>query len=171
MMLRAAVAGHAVTAVVALGVAAATGRGAGYWFAGFFLLSTFYRPAGAYFGQLRRRLRALLREVTFPRDDVVAPTGRVAALENGATVLDAKAEEQYRALAELRRTVDAVGLSPHGRADDTDRRIEALGREFEATVNRLADNGEIISGLKDFLRLLRATDARDVAPSTAVHGQ
>ncbi|MDV9188725.1 hypothetical protein R6L23_10945 [Streptomyces sp. SR27] len=171
VMLRVAVAGHVVTAAAALAVAAATGRGAGYWFAGFFLLSTFFRPAGAYFGQLRRRLRVLLRDVTFPRDDVVALTGRVAALESGATVLDGKAEEQYRALAELRRTVDAVGLSAHGRADDTDRRIEALAREFEATVNRLTDNEEIITGLKAFLRLLRATDARDAAPSTATHGQ
>ncbi|MFD8207823.1 hypothetical protein ACFV2S_15705 [Streptomyces sp. NPDC059695] len=124
----------------------------------FFLLSTAFRPAGAYFGQLRRRLGLLLREVTYPRDDVVALRERVAALEGGATVLDGKAEEQYRALAELRRTVDAVGLPAHGRADATDRRIAALAREFEATVNRLTDNEEIITGLKAFLRLLRSAD-------------
>ncbi|MEV7373721.1 hypothetical protein AB0O51_22950 [Streptomyces sp. NPDC090301] len=159
VMLRAAVGGHVATAGVALAAAAATGREAGYWFAGFFLLSTFFRPAGAYFGQLRRRLGVLLKDVTFPRDDVVALTGRVAALENGASVLDGKAEEQYRALAELRRTVDAVALSSHQRADETDRRIAALAREFESTVNRLTDNEEIITGLKAFLRLLRATDA------------
>ncbi|MEV4430333.1 hypothetical protein ACN9M0_33995 [Streptomyces sp. R-07] len=158
VMLRVAVAGHVATAGAALAVAAATGRGAGYWWAGFFLLSTAFRPAGAYFGQLRRRLGLLLREVTYPRDDVVALRERVAALENGATVLDGKAEEQYRALAELRRTVDAVGLAAHDRAEATDRRIAALAREFEATVNRLTDNEEIITGLKAFLRLLRATD-------------
>ncbi|SEB72130.1 hypothetical protein [Streptomyces sp. TLI_105] len=158
VMLRLAVAGHVATAGAALAVAAATGRAAGYWCAGFFLVSTVFRPAGAYFGQLRRRLGLLLREVTYPRDDVVALRERVAALENGATVLDGKAEEQYRALAELRRTVDAVGLSAHDRAEETDRRIAALAREFEATVNRLTDNEEIITGLKAFLRLLRTTD-------------
>ncbi|MCX4985296.1 hypothetical protein [Streptomyces sp. NBC_00572] len=167
VMLRVAVAGHVVTAGVALTVAAATGRGAGYWFAGFFLLSTFLRPAGAYFGQLRRRLRVLLRDVTFPRDDVVALTGRVAALESGASVLGGKAEEQYRALAELRRTVDAVALSSHQRADETDRKIAALAREFEATVNRLTDNEEIITGLKAFLRLLRTADATDATGGSA----
>ncbi|KQX46336.1 MULTISPECIES: hypothetical protein [unclassified Streptomyces] len=170
VMLRVAVAGHVVTAAVALAVAAATGRAAGYWFAGFFLLSTFFRPAGSYFGQLRRRLRVLLREVTFPRDDVVALTARVAALESGGAVLDGKADEQYRALAELRRTVDAVGLSAHGRADETDRRIAALAREFEATVNRLTDNEEIITGLKAFLRLLRATDSSDAASVAGAGG-
>ncbi|WP_306327040.1 hypothetical protein [Streptomyces venezuelae] len=166
VMLRVAVAGHVVTAGAALAVALATGREAGHWFAGFFLLSTFFRPAGAYFGRLRGRLRVLLRDVTFPRDDVVALTGRVTALESGASVLDGKAEEQYRALAELRRTVDAVALSAHGRADETDRRIAALAREFESTVNRLTDNEEIITGLKAFLRLLRATDVTDVTDVT-----
>ncbi|MFC8239863.1 hypothetical protein [Streptomyces chartreusis] len=33
------------------------------WFAAFFLLGTFFRPAGAYFTQLRRRLGALLKDV------------------------------------------------------------------------------------------------------------
>ncbi|MFJ8660161.1 hypothetical protein [Streptomyces sp. NPDC093795] len=166
VMLRVAVAGHGVTAALALAVAVATGREAAYWCAGFFLLSTSFRPAGAYFGQLRGRLGVLLREVTFPRDDVVALTGRVAALENGATVLDDKAEEQYRALAELRRTVDAVALSADRRADGTDRKVAALAREFEATVNRLTDNEEIITGLKAFLRLLRATDVADGSASS-----
>ncbi|TXS19210.1 hypothetical protein EAO70_10280 [Streptomyces sp. adm13(2018)] len=50
--------------------------------------------------------------------------------------------------------------------DETDRRIAALAREFESTVNRLTDNEEIITGLKAFLRLLRATDTLG-APGTS----
>lgn len=76
----------------------------------------------------------------------------------GVRVLEEKTEEQYRSLAELRRTVDALGASVYERADDADRKIAALGREFEATVNRLTNNEEIIAGLKAFLRLLRAGD-------------
>ncbi|MEW1699215.1 MULTISPECIES: hypothetical protein [unclassified Streptomyces] len=169
VMLRVAVAGHVGTAAAALAVAVATGRAAGYWCAGFFLLSTFFRPAGAYFGQLRRRLGGLLVDVTFPRDDVVALTGRVASLESGGAVLEAKAEEQYRALAELRRTVDAVGLSAQARSDGTDRKIAALAREFESTIDRLTDNEEIITGLKAFLRVLRATDITG-GPGPTAHG-
>ncbi|MFF6872579.1 hypothetical protein ACFZDF_08475 [Streptomyces sp. NPDC007910] len=170
VMLRVAVAGHVATAAGVLAVALATGREAAYWCAGFFLLSTAFRPAGAYFGQLRGRLGTLLREVTYPRDDVVALRERVAALEAGASVLQDKAEEQYRALAELRRTVDAVGLSAHERAERTDRGVAALAREFEATVNRLTDNEEIITGLKAFLRLLRATDLTAGPASGPVSG-
>ncbi|MET8977027.1 hypothetical protein ABZX85_15535 [Streptomyces sp. NPDC004539] len=158
MMLRTAVAGHLLTAAVVLAVTWATGGFTGYWFAAFFLLSTLFRPAGAYFGQLRNRLRTLLREVTHPRDDVVDLRTRLARTEAAHKVLSEKAEEQYRALAELRHTLDASTMAAHQRAEETDRRITALGREFEATVHRLTDNKEIIAGVKAFLRLLRAPD-------------
>jgi hypothetical protein len=158
MMLRVAVAGHLLTAAGVVAVTVATGHGAGYWIAGFFLLSTVFRPAGAWFAQLRKRLGTLLDDVTYPRDDVLALRERVEHTDSGIKVLEEKAEEQYRALAELRRTVDALGVAVYERAEDADRRITALAREFEATVNRLTDNEEIITGLKAFLRLLRTGD-------------
>ncbi|MFJ9035231.1 hypothetical protein ACIRF8_01360 [Streptomyces sp. NPDC102406] len=158
VMLRLAVGAHLVTGAVTVCAAWATGRTAGYWLAGCYLLSTLFRPAGAYFAALRRRLTTLHGEVRFPRDDVAALRTAVTALQNGTAVLEEKAEETYRVLAELRTSVDAVGLSAHGRADRLDLRIEALGREFESVVNRLTDNQEIITGLKAFLRLLRAGD-------------
>lgn len=163
-MLRAAVAGHVLTAAVVIAVTWATGEFTGYWFAAFFLLSTFFRPAGAYFAQLRRRLGTLLKDVTYPRDDVVELQARLHRAETGTRVLEEKSEEQYRALAELRRTVEALSMSGYERGEETDRRIAALGREFESTVNRLTDNQEIIAGVKAFLRLLRSPDAADGAP-------
>lgn len=164
-MLRAAIGGHVATAGLVVAVTRATGNATGYWFAGFFLLSTLFRPAGAYFGQLRRRLGSLLKDVTYPRDDVVEVRAQVAQLLAGAAVLEGKAEEQYRALAELRRNVDALSASMYARTDATDHRITTLAREFEATVDRLGDNEEIITGLKAFLRLLRTDGvaAADVA--------
>lgn len=164
MMLRVAVAGHVLTAALVLAVTVATGGVTGYWFAGFCLLSTVFRPAGAYFGQLRRRLGTLLKDVTFPRDDVLELRRRIDQVQSGTKVLEEKAEEQYRALAGLRGTVDALGVSVYERADGADRKIEALAREFEATVNRLTDNQEIITGLKAFLRLLRTADGDAGAP-------
>ncbi|WP_405966280.1 hypothetical protein OG613_02430 [Streptomyces sp. NBC_00015] len=165
-MLRTALAGHVLTVVVVLSVTWATGEFTGYWFAAFFLLSTFFRPAGAYFGQLRRRLGTLLKDVTYPRDDVFEVRVRVDRAEAGTRALEEKAEEQYKALAELRRTVDALTMSTYERAEEVDRRIAALGREFESTVNRLTDNQDIIAGVKAFLRLLRTTDVTDSAPTS-----
>ncbi|MER6539741.1 hypothetical protein ACWDE0_39240 [Streptomyces sp. 900105755] len=164
-MLRAAVAGHLVTAAVLIAVTWATGEFTGYWFAAFFLLSTFFRPAGAYFGQLRRRLGSLLKDVTYPRDDVVELHARLDRAETGSRVLEEKAAEQYRALADLRRTVDALAQRHDERAEAADRRMVALGRQFESTVNRLTDNQELIAGVKAFLRLLRSGDAADGTPA------
>ncbi|MFF7680433.1 hypothetical protein [Actinacidiphila glaucinigra] len=164
-MLRVALAGHLLTAAGVVAATVASGRCAGYWIAGFFLLSTVFRPAGAWFGQLRRRLGTLLKDVTHPRDDALALKQRVERTDNGVKVLEGKAEEQYRALAELRRTVDALGVSVYERAEDADRRITALAREFEATIDRLTDNEEIITGLKAFLRLLRAGDVAPGRPA------
>jgi hypothetical protein len=59
-----------------------------YYAAGFYLLSTAIRSAIAYFGHLRRRIRALSREAVFPRDDVASlkhlvdtPRGTVPTLQ------------------------------------------------------------------------------------------
>lgn len=168
VMLRVALGGHVVSAGLVLAVTVATGNATGYWFAAFFLLSTVFRPAAAYFAQLRQRLSTLLKDVTFPRDDVAELCKEVAGLreyaddvQRGSEVLEEKAEEQYQALAQLRSTVDALGVSVVARAEDADRKIVALGREFEAAVNRLTDNEEIITGVKAFLRLLRTADATD----------
>lgn len=158
VLLRLALGAHLLTGAGTVLAAWATGRTAGYWLAGLYLLSTLFRPAGAYFGALRRRLTTLHAEVRFPRDDVAAVRSAVAALQKGAALQEEKAEEMYRALAELRTSVDAVGLSAHGRADRVEARVAALSREFESVVNRLTDNQEIIAGLRAFLRLLRAED-------------
>ncbi|MQY15993.1 hypothetical protein SRB5_61850 [Streptomyces sp. RB5] len=166
IMLRTAIGGHVLTALLALGITLVTGEEAGYWFAGFFLASTVLRPSGAWFGQLRERLGVLLREARFPRDDVVTLLGQVEDVVRGQKLLEAKAEEQYRTLAELRRTVDALNASVYTRADEADRKIDALAREFESAINRLTSNEEIITGLKAFLRLLRSDEPGTRPPAT-----
>ncbi|WP_333766764.1 hypothetical protein [Streptomyces sp. IBSBF 2435] len=105
-MLRAAVAGHLATAALTAGAAALTGRSAGHWLAGFFLPSTVFRPVGPYSAQLRGRLSTLLKDVGFPRDDVLELRSLVDMADAGGKVLEEKAEEQYQALAEIRRAID-----------------------------------------------------------------
>ncbi|WP_428954112.1 hypothetical protein [Streptomyces sp. cg35] len=156
VMLRTAIGAHLVTAAVAVLAAWTTGRTAGYWFAGGCLLSTLFRPAGAYFGALLHRLRTLSTEVRHPRDDVVELRSTLDALLRSAAVQERKTEEMYVDVGRLRTALDSVGLSAHERAERTDRRVELMSREFESVVDRMTDNREIISGLKAFLRLIRA---------------
>ncbi|MER6506671.1 hypothetical protein ABT158_07635 [Nonomuraea sp. NPDC001636] len=151
-MLVLAVAGHVVSAVVVAVVTFFSGRQIGYYFAGFYLLATAFRPAGAYVGHLRERVRTLGREVRYPRLDVIALRDQVEALSAAAERLTRQAGEIGGELAATR-----AGLE---RADhDLDRRITLMARRFEETVDGLNDNQEIITGLRAFLRLLRADPA------------
>jgi hypothetical protein len=52
---------------------------------------------------------------------------------------------------ELRDLVKGCELRDH----ELDRRLDAVGRQFEDTISRLTDNQEVIAGIKAFLRLLR----------------
>ena len=63
-MLRFALSAHLATAVAAAAIAFVSGSKAGYYVAGIFLLSTAFRPAGAYVAHVRERIMVLTREST-----------------------------------------------------------------------------------------------------------
>ncbi|MGW1988561.1 hypothetical protein [Embleya sp. NPDC001921] len=150
-----AIGAHVVSAAVIAVVTWASGGVVGYWFAGFYLLSTLFRPSQAYLEHLGQRLRSMLREVTHPREDVLALIDRVATLESKVESLDERTRELSETVAQLRTATEQDAERATERHHATDRKIDALGRRFEDTVSRLTDNQEVISGIKAFLRLLR----------------
>lgn len=147
-MLRVAIGGHAVSAAVIAVITYFSGAQVGYYFAGFYLLATFFRPAGAYFSHLRGRVRTLLEETRYPRQDVAALTARVDELTETARRLTEDVER-------LRTGLEAARAAAETGDHDLERRITRLTRRFEETVDGLTDNQEIITGLKAFLRLVR----------------
>ncbi|WP_182881520.1 hypothetical protein [Microbispora sp. H10949] len=151
-MRRAAVAAHLVSAALLALITYFSGEMVGYYFAVFYLLATFLRPAGAWFAHLRGRMTTMLEEVRYPREDAVALAERVTALEARATEL---AERLDALVPETRAGLHAATA----RADDLDRRLDAVGRKFEDSLSRLTDNQEVLSGIKAFLRLIRSETA------------
>jgi hypothetical protein len=151
-MLVLAVAGHVVSAGVIVVVTFFSGRQVGYYFAGFYLLATVFRPVGAYTSHLRERVRTLAQEIRYPRADVVALRDQVAGLTATAERLS---EEIKQAGAELAAARHGLELADH----DLDRRMTLMARRFDETVDGLSDNQEVITGLKAFLRLVRADPA------------
>lgn len=83
-MLRFAVGAHLGTALAAAAIAFLSGNKAGYYIAGIALLSTAFRPAAAYFGHLRARIRVLTRESTHPRDDLATLLQKTDMMEQAA---------------------------------------------------------------------------------------
>jgi hypothetical protein len=120
----------------------------GYAFAGLFLLSTLFRPAVEYYQFLQEKLDDILKNVRYPREDVVKLVSDVNMLVEKSVEQEKRNEQASEVINQLRATMqegDALNQ----------RKLEAVSRKFEETIDRLTDNQEIISGIKAFLRLVQ----------------
>jgi hypothetical protein len=139
---------HLASALVISVIAHLAGRVEGFYFAGFYLLSTLFRPGFEYFRHLHRRLGRVLDEVTQPYLSLRSLSDKVTSL---AAELRFQREDRDRLVARVEQL--QAGLST--RADEHEKKLAAVARHFEETVDRLTDNREVIAGLKAFLRLVR----------------
>ncbi|HEX4385297.1 MAG TPA: hypothetical protein VH083_20195 [Myxococcales bacterium] len=151
-MLRISIGLHLISAaLLALG-SWLLGQHLGYAFAGLFLLSTLFRPAVEYHRYLHDKLFKFEHEVKYPREDVVKLVADVRQL------LEAnKAHE--KTIAVMKEADEALGQAMVKGDRDNQRRLEAVARRFEETIDKLTDNREIISGIKAFLRLVQPSPA------------
>jgi len=129
----------------------------GHVFAGLFLLSTLFRPAVEYYQYLRRQLTEVLEEVKYPREDVVR---LIHDVDHGKQQLKEHGEQQVEFTRELAR-LESESIA---RTTEAHRRLDAVIRKFDESLDRLTDNREVISGLKAFLRLVREPDATAQQP-------
>lgn len=188
-LLRIALGGHLVSAAVVAVVTFFSGHVVGYYFSGFYLLSTAFRPAQAYMTHLRGRLRTMLTEARFPRDDLTELRARVELdkserdeLRQQLHELEHRCEEQSQQLlgfqaeavrraelsesavaeranrAEARATTrtDALEERFAARSDQLAQQVQALTRRFEGALDSYDDNQDLVTGLRAFLRMLRA---------------
>jgi xanthosine utilization system XapX-like protein len=146
--LRLSIGGHVVSgAIIAVG-SWFYAEQLGYYFAALYLLSTFFRPAFEYHRYQRERLSQLSAEVRYPRNDVIRLAEEVRA---------AAGDLQYarRSVEELGQRLERLEEETTARDQATQRKIGAVARKFEETIDKLTDNQEIISGIKAFLRLVQ----------------
>ncbi|TMR89032.1 hypothetical protein [Nonomuraea basaltis] len=148
-MLALAVSGHVVSAAVIAVVTYFSGAQVGYYFAGFYLLATGFRPIGAYTSHLRDRVRTLGQEIRYPRADVIA-------LRDQVTELNASTERLWEGLKQVGEDLAAARHELELADHDLGRRMTLMTRRFDETVDGLSDSQEIITGLRAFLRLVRA---------------
>lgn len=158
-LLAACLALHAITALtIALGTRFSGGQ-LGYWFAAFFLLATFFRPAIAVYVHLRARLGELRSRTRFPREDAVALRMRVEQIERRLEDDDAFREgertEHAQALERLSRRLDTLDQEHRARTAAFQDQVERVLRELERTVDRLTEDREILSGIRAFVRAVK----------------
>jgi len=180
-MLRFVLGAHVVTAAAAVLIAFVTGAAAGYYVAGFYLLSTAIRPAAAYLAHVRERINTLTRESTHPRDDVAALKHRVDAVAGSVKELRAELREVagdlHRAestlagdiaharqllTTDLSRAQDAQAAdraAARSRDDDLGRRIDEMVRRIEATLDGISDHQELLTGIRALVRMIKPDPA------------
>jgi hypothetical protein len=180
-MLRFALGAHLGTTTAAAAIAITTGHKAGYYIAVISLLSTAFRPAAAYFGHLRERIKVLTRESTHPRDDVATLLHRADMLEQSvgevrlhhqnanedlrrteSVLTDAIAHAQQVLAGDLNRLQDtqaADRAAGRSRDEELDRRIGQMTRRIEATLEGISDHQELLAGLRALVRMVRSDPA------------
>ncbi|NNH74561.1 hypothetical protein HLB23_32735 [Nocardia uniformis] len=173
-----AIGAHVVSALVAVVVAAISGYMLGYYVAGFFLASIVLRPAAAYFVYLRARIVTISDDIAFPPDDIAELRRRVVAVDDELTAWrertqdwhdsderqiddlrdsvrrqDERAREEQRM---VRETVARDHAELLGRANAVDQRVAGMVTHFDAALDGVTDQQEIIAGLRAFARLMHS---------------
>ncbi|UFS94153.1 hypothetical protein [Nocardia huaxiensis] len=165
-LLAMAVGSHLVTAAIALVVSLAFGYVLGYYIAGFFLGSIVFRPAAAYFAYLRARIASISQDVAYPPDDVVELRARVRAVSDRLEALESALaswqESDARQIDDLRddlRRQDQRARDEQRSAREAivavDQRMAVMVTRFDAALDGVNDQREIIAGLRAFARLMR----------------
>ncbi len=128
----------------------------GYYLAGLYLISTFFRPAGAYFSYLRDRMTTMLQDVKHPRDDLIETLRRLDTMKADLESLRHESDDQNVRLAHLTQSLAAAEANATAGDRALHAKVDAHARQFEHSLTRLTDNQEVIAGLKAFLRLARS---------------
>ena len=180
-MLWFALGAHLGTALAAAAIAFFSGNKVGYYIAGISLLSTAFRPAAAYFGHVRERIKVLTRESTHPRDDVATLRDRADMIQQSVHTLrldlqdagvdlrraesalaDGIAHAREVLTADLNRLQDvqaADRAAARSRDEDLGRRIDQMVRRIEATLDGISDHQELLAGLRALVRMVRSDPA------------
>ena len=173
-MLWLALGAHIGTAAVVAVLTYFSGATVGYYFAGFYLLSTAIRPAVAYVAHVRDRIKVLTRESTYPRDDVASLKRRVDLAtkavgelreelrRTGSTLAGDIAHARQLLTTDLARVQDeqaADRTAARDRDDDLGRRIDQMVRRIEATLDGISDHQELLTGLRALVRMIKPDPA------------
>ncbi|TCC32106.1 hypothetical protein [Kribbella sindirgiensis] len=151
-----AIGSHLVSAALVALITYLSDGAIGYYLAGLYLVSTFFRPAGAYFSYLRDRMSTMLQEVKHPRDDVIETMRRLDTVRTDLEGLHDTSDAQARRVTQLEQGLAAAEANAIARDRALHAKVDAHARQFEHSLTRLTDNQEVIAGLKAFLRLARS---------------
>nr|ABV27402.1 hypothetical protein YS_M60-F11.108 [Chloracidobacterium thermophilum] len=154
---------HVFSAIVVGGLTHFTHGSVGYWFAGFYLVTMVFRPFGAAYEYLHRKLSDIGEEARFPRDDTLKLKSDLAEVRAELAALHSRMAQVSEELSKLtsanaKAHQDILALqSAIERAEQSFKsRIGQMSDEIERALSRTFDQQDIVNGLRAFARLIKS---------------
>lgn len=157
-----AIGAHIGAAAVIAGVTYWSQGQTGYYFAAFYLLATFFRPAHAAHQFLWAKLQEIRREVKYPRDDVISLVNDVRELKVQMEAVNEHLKNIESQLItgnetdrKLRSDLTELQNALHHTEQTFHNRMQMLSDEVERSMLKAVDNQDIVSGLRAFAKLIK----------------
>jgi hypothetical protein len=150
---------HLITAVVISLATHYSGGTIGYYFAGFYLLSTAFRPMASFYVVQKRRFASLRTRCKVPREDSVNFAREIKELKEGLESLEelqkdhsSQWEERFLELGNSLKEIKTEGGS-HFRL--LDQKMERVLLEFTRSIEKLTEDKELLRGIRAFVKVIR----------------
>jgi len=152
---------HLLAALAASAVSLYTGGNLGYWFAAFFLLSTLFRPVGAFYQHQKKKLTELSDRCEVPEFRRQEVLQRLDSLESRLTDLQHGMEEKFleqkRQTERLQQDLEGIRsqfVSESRRYFDS---VDRVCNEFEKAVSKVSEDQELLRGIRALIHLIKST--------------
>jgi hypothetical protein len=152
---------HILAAAVAAATSIYTGGSLGYWFCAFFLVSTLFRPIGAFYIHQKQRLLELSDRCEIPefrRQEVLVRLSQIESLlESMEQSIQEKSEDQQKQIDRLRKDFEdnrAQAVSESRRYFDS---VNRVCNEFEKAVEKVSEDQELLRGIRALVHLIKST--------------
>ncbi|MCS6808197.1 MAG: hypothetical protein RML40_06135 [Bacteroidota bacterium] len=137
----------------------------GYFGAGAALILTFVRPIARGYDYVRKRLSAILQEITYPREDVVTLKNKLADLENTVKALEQRldttepsswAAGQIRATEALQAKLDQLRQRLDSFIETNKLEHEQITRDAQNSMAQAMADAAIVNHVREILRFIKS---------------
>jgi hypothetical protein len=156
---------HLISAI-ALYILAASGVGTvGYVGAIAALLLTILRPAISAYEYISQRLRAILQQINYPREDIMLLSQRFTNLEESVRLINEQLSTEnpyslatkYEQFAtETRKDLSRLGANVEDLRATNDLDHERLSRESQQAIAQLSTDGQFLDNVREIIRFFKS---------------
>jgi len=131
----------------------------GYYFAGFYLLSTFFRPIASFYVMQRQRFASLRSRCKVPREDAINFAMRIEELERGFKEFQKSTAEGFEDIegqhSELSAELRAARSDGSAQFRQLDQKLDQVLNEFTRSIEKLTEDKELLRGIRAFVKVIK----------------